>query len=242
VHLIYFDENKFSEQTPYFLIGGILIDSNLVSSYEKILSQIQYNYFGTSVLTKETEFHGIDIFQGKGPHKHKKLEDRIQLLRYIADFIIQNKIPIRTVCIDVHQHRAQNRYPQPEYSLGLQLALESFEEFLEEKNTIGLVFGDYEKDEITQSILDFSQFKLDGKTPLLQGRPFGRIMDTIYFTHSHHSRFLQISDVILYLINRFSVETANMQSFTKYHDQEARKIWNSIKEGTDYKNFNWPKK
>lgn len=30
----------------------------------------------------------------------------------------------------------------------------------------GVVSGDYEKDEITDSILDFSQFKFLGKTPM----------------------------------------------------------------------------
>ena len=58
------------------------------------------------------------------------------------------------------------------------LILERFCDFLDTANDSGLVFGDYEKDEITRAVLDFSQFKLTGKTSLYGGRPLGRLLDT----------------------------------------------------------------
>ena len=81
-------------------------------------------------------------------------------------------------------------YPVPEYRLGLMLILERFCDYLDGVKDLGVVFGDYEKDELTRSVLDFSQFKIEGKTPMYFGRPLGRLIDTVYFTYSHHSRFL----------------------------------------------------
>lgn len=237
MHLIYFDENKFSVQDPFFYIGGIMLPSDKIRMYDETLMRIQYNFFGTSILRKETEFHGKDIFHGKGNFRKYKLEQRIGLLHDLVDFIVNNTITIRLVCIDVVKHQAKYVYPEPEYRLGLMLFLERTCDFLDKENSLGLVFGDYEKDEITNSILDFSQFKHTGKTKMYSGRPLGRLIDTIYFTHSHHSRFLQLADVIIFLANRYDQPDGFSQ---KWHEQEGLKIWKYLIQETDVKIQRWP--
>ena len=117
-------------------------------------------------------------------------------------------------------HRKRYRFPQPEYQLGLMLILERFCDFLDTANDSGLVFGDYEKDEITRAVLDFSQFKLTGKTSMYGGRPLGRLLDTIYFTHSHHSRFLQAADVMLYMACHCESRPASPGD--KFHEKRLR--------------------
>lgn len=236
MYLIYFDETKFSQDNPYFFIGGILINDTRVSEFERTLMQIQYNFFGTNSLSQQTELHGQHVFNGIGTFRKRKLEDRVKLFEDIGRFIIDNEIAIRFICIDVLKHREKYRYPQPEYNLGLMLILERFCDYLERKNDKGIVFGDYEKDEITQSILNFSQFKHSGKTPMPHGRPLGHLVDTIYFTHSHHSRFLQVADMVLYLANRYE----NGHQPIKFHDQMCKNIWDKIKENTDYTIQRWP--
>lgn len=237
MYLAYFDENKYSEQAPYFYIGGILLKDTNVIELDNTLSQIQFNFFGTSILSKETEMHGKDLFHGKGPFKRRKLADRTSLLKNISSFLVTKKITIRIVRIDIKAHRNKYRYPQPEYSLGLMLILERFCDFLDEVNDTAIVFGDYEEDEITRAVLDFSQFKFTGKTPMYFGRPLGRLIDTIYFTHSHHSRFLQVADIVIYLANRFEGMTVEPQ---KWHEKEGKKLWEEIKQGTDFSMQQWP--
>ena len=34
---------------------------------------------------------------------------------------------------------------------------------------------------------------------MYSGRPLGRLVDTVHFTRSHHSRFLQLADVVVYI-------------------------------------------
>lgn len=230
MRLIYFDETKFEKDNPFFFIGGILLEEKYISDFEKKLMQIQYNFFQTNRLDQNTELHGQFIFNGKGVFRQRGLAERIKLFEDVGQFIINNKIPIRIVCIDVNAQRAKYSDPKPEYNLGLMLVLERFCDFLEEQNDIGIVFGDYEKDEITQSILDFSQFKHLGKTPMFYGRPLGRLKDTIYFTHSHHSRFLQVADLIMYMANRYE----NGYEPHKWHDKELKNIWEQIKAKTDF--------
>jgi len=237
VRLAYFDENKYSEENPFFVIGGIIIPGDNVIDLENTLSQIQYNFFGNTFLTRDTEFHGKELFHGKAQFKGRNLSERVQLFRDIATFILNNKIPIRMVRIDVHRHREKYAYPAPEYRLGLMLILERICDFLDSVDDMGLVFADYEKDELTNSVLDFSQFKMQGKTPMYFGRPLGRLIDTVYFTHSHHSRFLQVADILVFLAGRYE----NMEAApSKWHDNEVLQCWENIRANADIKIQRWP--
>ncbi|HEX4044503.1 MAG TPA: DUF3800 domain-containing protein [Gammaproteobacteria bacterium] len=69
------------------------------------------------------------------------------------------------------------------------------------------------------------------------GRHLGRLKDIIYFTHSYHSRFLQIADIVIYMANRFE---NNKNQLTKWHDIEVQKLWNELKGGTDFHIQRWP--
>ena len=51
------------------------------------------------------------------------------------------------------------------------------------------------------------------------GRPLGRLLDTIYFTHSHHSRFLQAADVMLYITSRCEGRAAS--DADKFHEKNC---------------------
>ena len=237
MHLAYFDENKYTDENPYFFIGGFLVPEDKAIDLENTLTQIQYNFFGSNSLRKDTEFHGKEMFHGKGQYKKRKLNERVQLFKDISTFIINNKIPIRMVCIDVNAHRAKYTYPTPEYRLGLMLILERFCDYLEKVDALGAVFGDYEKDEIARAIIDFSEFKVSGATPMYFGRPLGRLIDTVYFTHSHHSRFLQVADVLVYMAGRYE----NMLTApVKWHDKQVYDLWEKIKASTDVVIQRWP--
>ena len=237
MHLIYFDENKYSEENPFFNIGGILISEAKVLELDETLTQIQYNFFGSSSLVAENEFHGKEMFHGKGAFKKRKLLERIEAFDYFATFLISNEIPIRLVRIDVKRHRQRYEYPTPEYRLGLMLFLERACDYLDGVDDLGIVFGDYEQDEIARSVVDFSEHKTSGKTPMHHGRALGRLVDTVHFTRSHHSRFLQVADVVVYMAGRYLSQCRTPE---KWHDAQVFKIWKTIKASADLKVQHWP--
>lgn len=237
MHLCYFDENKHTTDNPHFFIGGVLIPDAKAIEFESTLSQIVFNFFGSRSLTVNNELHGKDLFHGKGNAKGRKLEDRIQVFQDVATFVVNNKIPVRMVCIDVSRHRAKYLYPMPAYRLGLMLVLERFCEFLDTVDDLGLVFGDYEADEVTSAVVDFSEYKSQGKTPMYFGRPLGRLLDTVYFTQSHHSRFLQVADLLVYLAGRYE----NRDTTTdRWHEIAAKDAWEKIKASGNVSIQRWP--
>ncbi len=125
MHLCYFDENKHSAENPYFIIGGLMIPDSKALEFEKTLSQIAFNFFGSRTLTVSTEFHGKELFHGKGNAKGRSLEDRVKLFEAVATFVTNNQIPVRMVCINVERHLAKYTYPMPPYRLGMMLVLET---------------------------------------------------------------------------------------------------------------------
>jgi hypothetical protein len=237
MHLAYFDENKYSEDNPFFLIGGYLLPEKKAPQLEEDLRQIQFNFFGSTSLRKDTEFHGKDMFHGKGVFQKRKLIERIKLFSDLVTFVISNQLPIKIVCIDVRHHRAKYQYPTPEYRLGLMLILEKFCDNLEDIDDLGAVFGDYEKDEVAKAIIDFSEFKVAGATHIYHGRPLGRLIDTVYFTHSHHSRFLQVADVLMYMAGRYQNTSVEPE---KWHDQKIFELWKIIRASGYLDIQHWP--
>jgi Protein of unknown function (DUF3800) len=237
MHLCYFDENKYTEECPHFFIGGLMIPDAQALKFENTLSQITFNFFGSRTMTAQTELHGKDLFHRKGNAKGRKLAERVQVFKDIATFVSNNKIPVRMICIDVKRHREKYAYPMPEYRLGLMLILERFCEYLDQVEDLGLVFGDYEADEVTRAVVDFSEFKSQGKTPMYFGRPLGRLLDTVYFTQSHHSRFLQVADLLVYMAGRFE---NNHTAPEKWHEQQVDEAWKKIKASGDVCIQHWP--
>lgn len=237
MHLCYFDESKHSEENPHFFIGGLLIPDKKALEFESTLGQIAFNFFGARSLTKANEFHGKELFHGKGNAKGRKLEERMQVFQDVATFVTNNNIPVRLVCIDVARHKRKYAYPTPAYKLGLMLMLERFCEYLDKQDDLGLVFGDYEADEVANAVVDFSEYKAQGKTPMYFGRPLGRLLDTVYFTQSHHSRFLQVADLLVYMAGRYE-HWDDVPD--RWHDQTVKAAWEKIKASGNVFIQHWP--
>lgn len=237
MHLCYFDENKHSDQNPNFYIGGLVVPDHHALELEDTLSEIAFNFFGTRTLTVQSEMHGKDLFHGKGNAKGRSLADRVKVFQHISRFLLQNRIPVRVILIDVALHRAKYAYPMPEYRLGLMLVLEKFAEYVESVDDLGLVFGDFEADEMTRAVVDFSEFKSLGRTPMQFGRPLGRLLDTVYFTHSHHSRFLQVADIIIYMANRYEGVSVVPN---KWHEHVVKAAWDELRASGDVIIRRWP--
>jgi len=237
MHLCYFDENKPSADSPHFFIGGLMIPDAKALEFENTLSQIAFNFFGSRSLAVHNEFHGKDLFHGKGNAKGRKLDERVQVFHDVATFITDNRIPVRMVCIDVERHLQRFKFPTPPYRLGLMLILERFCEYLDLADDLGLVFGDYEADEVTSAVVDFSEYKSQGKTPMYFGRPLGRLVDTVYFTPSHHSRFLQVADLLVYMAGRYENRAVLP---ARWHEQQVKAAWEKVKASGNIVIQRWP--
>jgi hypothetical protein len=74
---------------------------------------------------------------------------------------------------------------------------------------------------------------------MYHGRALGRLLDTVYFTHSHHSRFLQLADVLVFLAGRYGrMDPAAVRAV--WHEQRAFAAWEKLKASAETKIQHWP--
>jgi len=76
-----------------------------------------------------------------------------------------------------------------------------------------------------------------GKTPMHFGRQLDRLLDTVYFTQSHHSRFLQVADLLVYMAGRY--ENKNDVP-NRWHEREMKAAWGKIKASVECVHSRWP--
>ncbi len=222
MYFCYFDEVKTDliNNKHNFFIGGISIDQSDIMDIEKTLDLIAFNFFGTSVLGKGNEFHGSYIVHGKGAFKGREVTTRLALIKDLTNLLTDSRINKFTTRINVIEHKEKYQYPMPEYNFGLMLHLENTDSFLKEKRKKGILFGDYERDNTENSIISLSEFK-NSKTKFYKGKQITQLVDTIYFAHSHHSRFIQLADVFLYLAH------------LRFYNDRSKKLQKAVLEHVD---------
>ncbi|MCC5844198.1 MAG: DUF3800 domain-containing protein [Verrucomicrobia bacterium] len=102
---------------------------------------------------------------------------------------------------------------------------------------ISLLTKENEEDEYAKAISDFSSFKGAGRTPMYRGRSLEPLKDTIYYTRSHHSRFLQLADLIVFLAQRFDMTRSKPE---KWIDTQGWNFWQTLTQETDCQIKRWP--
>jgi len=217
-------------------MGAMILKDDVLTSAEQQLIKVQKNYFDCNDLTEDTEFHGENIFQGGRVFRGQNLQGRINLFKQIAEAAIDAKISFILTRINVARHKSKYRYPHNEYSLAFMLTTERLSAYLDDAQDIGLMIGDEEQSETARIIKEFNEYKTKNKTHYF-GRPIQPIKDTVYFSKSHHSRFIQMADVLLYMASRYEREKTSYAD--SWHNAELSNIWAQTKARIDFRLNSW---
>ena len=197
MHLLYYDEVKYDppEQKSFWL-GGICIHHADVAAVESEINKVSEAAFGSPLLSKETEFHGIEICRGNGLFRGKKIEERTGVLKSLLDIAGSEKIIRVKIKINPDNIKYSSKSPE---EIGFMYLIEQAEKLFREHESIGMLFGDYDEPAIGKSVASLSQFRKGG-TNWARGQDIENIIDTVHFAKSHHSRLIQLADVFLYCL------------------------------------------
>lgn len=196
--LAYVDEVKPNKDYRYYLLGAVVADASLVWTLEQHLNELSEKTFGTRDLKKETEFHAAHIWNGKAHYKGWDFKRRIDLIIELVKIFgsVANDLDKILVTIDLEKIVRDNvdyeRY-------ALMYLIEKLNDYLMAKKAPGLLIGDRENEELAgKNAESLSRYRNDG-TDLHFGKSITHLLDTAHFTHSHHSRMLQIADLHTWL-------------------------------------------
>jgi uncharacterized protein DUF3800 len=99
--------------------------------------------------------------------------------------------------------------------------IEQLNAFFDEVGTVGMMFGDYDEPVIGSSVASLAKYRAGG-TEWHRGQDIDRIIDTIHFARSHHSRMIQLADIYLYCL-----QFMNQSNATPWRKRFAEVIRNS---------------
>jgi len=199
VRLAYFDEVKYQEgKQPYYWIGGIVVTPEMVWYLENAVSELSKQCFGISTLSKETEFHAAEIFHRKCNFKEwTDIEKRVGVINSLADILnSQENLAKIYVRIEPVRMTSKNAIEDNAFMFFVELV----EKYLISQKSPGMLIGDRDSERVSKQFAEkLSQYRADG-TSYLPGIKLNHLIDTVHFTHSHHSRMLQLVDLYVWLL------------------------------------------
>lgn len=197
MHLFYYDEVKYHPpaQTSYWL-GGISVSSEVVAELEEEVNSISQDAFGSKILKKDTEFHGIELCRGRGNFKGVDEAQRLEYLRRLLKIVARDDV--YRVHVEIRPDNITHS-TKPEDEIAFMYLVEKVNELFSEHQTIGMMFGDYDEPAIGTSVASLSQFR-EGGTSWQRGKQIDKVIDTVHFARSHHSRMIQLADIFMYCL------------------------------------------
>lgn len=196
MRFIYFDEVKYQPpRQPRHWIGALSIDARALQELERQVNDVAAELFGTRILSRETEFHAVDMVQGAAHFRGRKIEDRLSALEKLLS--IANNEAVRRISVSVIPERMVA--PGTAAEKAFVFFVEKAQLDLAKSKDTGILVGDLDTDYADEGVSNLSHYR-DRGTPYHFGRSIDRLLDSVYFIPSHHSRMVQLADTYAYVL------------------------------------------
>ena len=196
MQVVYFDEVKYEKnRSPFYWLGAIVADAEQIQDLERQVNDLAEEIFGTRTLTKETEFHAADILSGNKQFKGWDASRRVSTLkRLVTIFGSARGLGKVYVKMDVGKMLSDDVE-----GIAFMYLVERVDLYLRTQESPGMLIGDRENETVAGKFAEkLSHYRTDG-TQYEFGQQLERLLDTVHFTHSHHSRMLQLADLHAWL-------------------------------------------
>lgn len=210
--------NLDSTDQPVHWVVGVAIPEQSFKDFEADMLALALKTFRGRAAQPDFEFHGSDIFQGRGDCSALAPGERVELYREITSLIGKHDCSIFSVGInkEAHKQRAlRNGYPPKHpHALGTMFLVERIDAWLEELQPTIDFFGDPEgppiygllvadeQKEMDRTIVERFAFWRRSGTEFTSGREVRYLIDTVHYVPSEDSWGIQLADCVAYLLNR----------------------------------------
>jgi hypothetical protein len=196
VQLIFFDEAKGDKDYPVYHIGGICIDEADLADVEARITLLANKSFGNSVLDRDTEFHAAEIFHRKAHFKTwTDFSARVGLLKEFVGILSLRQVGL----IDIQINSAKLHASQSSPDIAFMFLCERSNQLMQARKKMGMLIGDRDTDSsAAKCAISLSSYRVNG-TDFQHGQKITNLVDSVHFTHSHLSRFLQLADVYTWM-------------------------------------------
>jgi len=210
MNLIFFDEVKPQPNYHHYHIGAICIDEIHLKNIETAVNSISKIVFNDIILSRSTEFHAQHIFSRSGLFKGMlNFYDRLDIL--VSLLQILSKPEVELINIQINTEKLYNSKQASD--LAFMFLCERTNDLMKAKGSLGMLIGDREDNSITERFSGaLSSYRCNG-TQFEFKSEITHLFESVHFTPSHLSRFLQLADVYSW-INQF--KNRHRKDKTKY--------------------------
>jgi hypothetical protein len=197
VHLIFFDESKNDDTHASYHIGAIVVHSEHLLSTEEQVREVAQETFGDTRLVHGTEFHAAEIFhRNKAFKEWTDFDARLNVLYRLLQIISQAQIGR----IDIQVNCDLLVAGQNPEDIAFMFLCERANDLMKSRGSLGMLIGDRENDRsAARHAGALSGYRATG-TDFAFGREIKNLVDSVHFTQSHLSRFLQLADVYTWFL------------------------------------------
>lgn len=186
---------KADPAQPIHLIGCLIIEDAAVRPLEDALSAIAAAYFPDKAKEQAFEFHGAEMFQGSGIFKRTEPANRIKAVHAIVDAVHEHVAAFGYAGVNKIKSYA-NDHP---HRIAFTLLVERLQVWLKQRDALGLIVADENKEVSQKLIDDFALFKEFATNWGYRNIPVTNIIDSVHFVQSHNNRIMQACDVVTYM-------------------------------------------
>jgi len=203
MYLIYIDESgntgaRKDPNQPIHLIGAMMVECEKVRTLEDEIAEIAETHFPELSLKDGFELHAADMFNGAGMFRGVPAATRVEVVEKIINLTDKHDIRLGWAAIDKMKLRKE-MHP---HQLAFVLLIERLETFLQQRERLGLIVADENK-EVEQSLIDdLSIYKRHRTNFGYRAVAVKTIVDSVHFVQSRNNLLIQCIDVITYFILR----------------------------------------
>lgn len=236
MHLIFFDEVKSQPDYPHYHIGGICIDEKSAHLIEAQINEIAAETFGHSRLSQETEFHATDIYHRK--KAFKDMPDPIQRINILHRFlkILSDRDNVGLIDIQINLSELPSGHSADD--IAFMYFCERTNNLVKRHKSLGILIGDRDSEKAAERCsVSLSDYRARG-TSFAYGHEIKNLFESVHFTPSHLSRFLQLADIYAWTLqfcqrHRDSTDERHQAMFSIFKGDEINLFPSTYKE--------WPK-
>lgn len=216
-------------------MGVLLIKPENVRLLELALDQLMavISAEHNSAILPSEEFHGTDLFSGKGIWREITKGERYRNSVLDRAFDVLSGVEFSIILQGVDKKRLKDRYSLPDdpRRLALKFLIEKIDRKLEEFDSFGIIICDetgsaLEKDAYRELLREIQVYDTGGA----YARKIVRIVDTLHFVSSKKSRGIQAIDLITFLHRRISVHTQASDAENLF----TRMLWEKVRHKVVY--------
>lgn len=201
--LCFVDESCHAD---FYGFAAVVADEHQTVWLTQRLNEIGVELSEEHGLHPKTEIHAYPIFQGREAWAGLPPRVRVRVFEQVVDAVHAAGVTVLLRAVDsvrLQARQAQSRYPEwhPPEQVAFQHLLQHINIVTERQQTHALVIAD-ERSDRDQHRASFALYQVYGTPGTYLHTTLDRLLDTVHFAPSHHSRMLQVADVLAFLWRR----------------------------------------